>query len=344
MSTRQAIACLLVMVSVLFACEGLYGQDQVRKKRDRADKAGKNDIIDGVITEVTDTSFTVKIAATGQKKTFAISKRSKITLNGEAGTATDLKVGDKVRVTPFGRKAKIAEVTRGKVAPKPADENAEKKDEDQPAGTLKQESHGDGKGGDFVCTQVIGFSQTIQWYRKGFEKVVDNDKWELRTNSGAGVNRWANPDYQGWKRKVRSPAKKNSNNPDRVVLTISGGYGLDVDKWAEQIAKAIETIKLKCPNVRQIVLQAVVGGPDHKEIPFPGERYQGVVRASAQHPYIDKAIARVVAKDKTGMLVEGCSPEVRSAADFRDAKGHLAGEACEVIGRSIGEFYVEFDK
>jgi len=74
-----------------------------------------------------------------------------------------------------------------------------------------------------------------------------------------------------------------------------------------------------------------VGGPGHAECTFSGQ----LVRASSNHPVIDRAIAMVAAGDAAA----GASPEVRTCADYRDSLGHLAGNAQQPIGESIGRFY-----
>ena len=209
-----------------------------------------------------------------------------------------------------------------------------------------------GRQEDFVCTQVIGYSQVNQWY-KGFESMLDNDRWELLWHTGAGVDRWSDPNFKGWTDKIVSPAKQQSRDPDRVVLSISGDYGDDVGMWARKILETVDVIHSKYKNVRLIVLQPVIGGHNHEACPAPagesGKKVGGgsqgtggneIVRAAYQHPYIDQAIAKVVAGDKTGRLVTGASPEVRSCKDYSDAKGHLTSSASDPIGRSIAEFYI----
>ncbi len=187
---------------------------------------------------------------------------------------------------------------------------------------------------NFVCTQVIGFSQTRQWYADApdFESVVDDDRWQLLWQGGAGIDRWSDPEFEGWSQQLVSPCSNNSASPDRIILTISGKRQSNPAIWAEQIRAAIDVIRSKYPSVRQIVLQPVVGGPNNGECPIPGG---GVVRATANHPIIDEAIALVVGGD----VIAGASPEVSSCDDFRDSIGHLTDSATGTVGRSLGEFY-----
>lgn len=192
---------------------------------------------------------------------------------------------------------------------------------------------GGGGGEKFTCTQAIGFSQTRQWYLDApdFETTVGSNEWQLLWHGGAAVQRWADPDYVGWSEPLESPCQEGSTAPDRVVLTISGDFQSDPAVWASDIEAAVNTIRGKYPDLDQIVLQPVVGGPDHEACEADG----GTVRASFNHPFIDQGIALVVGGD----IVAGASPEVRSCNDYADAKGHLVVSARGPIGESIGQFY-----
>jgi len=181
----------------------------------------------------------------------------------------------------------------------------------------------------YASNLVIGYSQVSQWYLS-FESAVDNDRWELLWHGGAGVDKWSDPKFKGWYKPIQSPCKVRSGDPDRVVLSISGSYGEDVDLWTQKTQETIKVIRSKYKNVKQIVLQPVVGGP-------------GTSRAAQQHPAIVKAIERVVKDDRTGTVSAGPSPQVWSSKDFRDARGHLTKEAAGRIGKQIGEHYSKLD-
>ena len=183
------------------------------------------------------------------------------------------------------------------------------------------------------CTQVIGFSQTMQWYADApdFEATVGDDQWQLLWNLGAGVDSWADPGYVGWSIPVVSPCTSASANPDRIVFTISG-EPRSPSAWAVAIDAAVTTIRDKYPALSEVALQPVVGGPGHQVCPAPGG---GDVRASASHPDIDQGIAMVVGGD----VVAGASPEVGACDDYEDALGHLTQTARGPMGATIGEYY-----
>ena len=209
----------------------------------------------------------------------------------------------------------------------------------------------------FVCTQVIGFSQTSQWFYGlvdpaanlsdpvplgGFQAVIDNHHWQLLWQGGAGIEEWSNPGFSGWNGEVKEPCRQKANSPDRVLLTISGDLGMafriiDPQVWADEIDRAVTTIVSKYPGVLQVILQPVVGGPDDA-ICISSEG--GEVRASANHPVIDEAIAIVARSSSSPVeVVVGFSPNVTDCSDYLDKLGHLTDNGKDAVGRIIGAFY-----
>ena len=200
----------------------------------------------------------------------------------------------------------------------------------------------------FACSQVIGFSQTNQWFTgasstdlAGFQTIVDNDRWQLLFNGGAGVEKWSDPNYPGWDRPLQAPCVDSAEKPDRVILTISGNLGdlmSDPQIWADEIDRAITIITLKYDSVRQVLLQPVVGGPNDSVCTFNNQE----IRASVNHPVIDQAIERVVTNHSVDVAVAaGFSPTVAVCSDYRDTLGHLTPMASDAVGREIGLFYLD---
>ncbi len=190
---------------------------------------------------------------------------------------------------------------------------------------------------EFVSTRVIGYSQVQQWYPHLEKALGDHDRWELLWNGGAGVDRWSDPNFAGWGNKPVSPCKERSGDPDRVVLSVSGPYGEDVELWARKIRETVDVLRLKYANARRIVILPVVGGHDHHAC--PGPRGGQAVRAARQHPKIEEAIARVVREDKTGRLAAGPCVQVKACTGFKDALGHLASGAEEAAGKAVADFF-----
>ncbi|MBI2929470.1 MAG: hypothetical protein HYY24_27720 [Verrucomicrobia bacterium] len=198
----------------------------------------------------------------------------------------------------------------------------------------------------FECTHIIGYSQVgleTGWFVKDgiFEALVGSERWQLVWQSGATLEMWQNPDFGGWDNTVVSPCASNAATPDRVLLNLAGNYGSDEPAWVEAINATIDVIMDKFPSVRRILLQPVVGGPDHALCEVGGD----TVRASESHPYMDNAIATVVAA-RTGTQPEvhaGFSPEVRTCADYVDSTGHFTAEGAAAAAQAIGDYYATLD-
>jgi hypothetical protein len=194
------------------------------------------------------------------------------------------------------------------------------------------------------CTEVIGFSQTYQWYFGGspsydqFLSQLPPGSTQLRWEGGAAIDSWADPTFTGWTSLGSSACTRNSSNPDRVVITITAGaFVSDVGWWRQEISAVIANVKSRYSNVRTIFLQPVVGGPGNGICYFNGNSADPV-RASWNHPYIDQAIGGLVG----GVVVAGPSPEVRTCADYADDIGHLTDGTDGGRGAAattIGAFY-----
>ena len=207
----------------------------------------------------------------------------------------------------------------------------------------------------FFRTRVIGFSQVGMggggWFVAGdvFESIVDNDRWELLWAGGAGVDRWREPSFGGWSQSLVS-ACPGDLPVDRVLLSISGPYGDDENAWAEAIKATVETIRNKIPTAKQIILQAVVGGPNGEPCPAPagGFGFMGGgsgVRASTQFPHIVNAINEVVKQHEGDdvQIIAGYEPKLPSCDGFSDALGHLTPQGAAAVAKLIGEYYASLD-
>src|SRR5688500_7284209 len=83
---------------------------------------------------------------------------------------------------------------------------------------------------------------------------------------------WADPDFSGWNSgDVISACASSSLDPDQIVLTISG-EPRPVEVWRDDILAAVDTARGRHPGLERVVLQPVVGGPDHALCAAPGEQ------------------------------------------------------------------------
>lgn len=200
--------------------------------------------------------------------------------------------------------------------------------------------------GGFACTQVLGFSQSMQWYAgRSFTAHVDENSrpdlsalspdaflpgWQGRFLMGAAVERWTDPDFPGWSGANRlvheTPAHCERDEAGRVVFNVSGA-DRSPQAWTAAVDSVAALIPVKFPAVREIVMQPVVGAPE-------GECTD--VRAARNHPVIVEGIRR--AADR-GRITAGPSPRVAGCDQFSDALGHLTVEGAEQVRRTLREHY-----
>ena len=197
---------------------------------------------------------------------------------------------------------------------------------------------------------------------RNFETIVNNAAWQLLWDSGHGVNQWQNPAASGWTRWAnreypffQSACTQNSATPDRILLSVTGGYGTDLNAWRTNTEAAITTILQQIPSVQQLILEPVVGGPNHQTCDCTAAMQATIqdcdfgptVRASWQHAYIDTAIGMVLQDIQNNVytppggvqVIAGSSPEVRTCADYYDGIGHLTPDGAQAVGVSIGQYH-----
>ncbi len=103
----------------------------------------------------------------------------------------------------------------------------------------------------YNCTQIIGFSQTYQWFYGGtpnFKDVV-GPNWQLLWQGGAGIDSWADPNYVGWSASAEQLCPQLSSTPDRVLLNVTGPYRSDLTLWKSDITGTINNTEAKYPSV-----------------------------------------------------------------------------------------------
>ncbi|HVR61173.1 MAG TPA: hypothetical protein VMU50_04700, partial [Polyangia bacterium] len=71
---------------------------------------------------------------------------------------------------------------------------------------------------DFTCSWVLGIHTTYEWYAAGFEKIVDDARWQVSGIESAQFS-WAMPNAGAWNSPITSPCTTNSKTPDRIVFT-----------------------------------------------------------------------------------------------------------------------------
>jgi hypothetical protein len=182
----------------------------------------------------------------------------------------------------------------------------------------------------FTCTQVLGFSQTRNWFR-AFQIDLGNARYQLLQSTNGGL-KWQDPNFSGWDNPLISPCTQGSRDPDRIIDNISWRQNVtDVAFYVREIRDEVATLRALFPGA-EIVLQAVIGGPNDSTC--------SGVHTAIVHPAVEAAIAQVVAADPGLSAPVGPeAPEVARCSYFRDDIGHLIDEQKDPMGRFIASFY-----
>lgn len=198
---------------------------------------------------------------------------------------------------------------------------------------------------DYACTQVLGFSQTLEWYgglsladhmaRKSSPELHAGaflPGWQGIFFVGASIGKWLDLDFRAWSGTEdathEAAAHCSRDEVDRVVFNVSGEER-SADEWAQAVALVAIRIRENFPAVRTIVMQAAVGAPE-------GEC--GEIRTARNHPEIVKGIRRAAARNK---ISEGPAPKVADCDHFRDRLGHLTAEGAEHVRNRLKAHYRE---
>lgn len=145
----------------------------------------------------------------------------------------------------------------------------------------------------FVCNAMYGVSVTGDWYSAGFETGLVGDRWELRWKTGAFVEQWADPNSSVWSQALISACANGSTNPDRVIFTGVNWTYTTKAEWETKLTAVVENLKTKYSALKEIDLMTMLRAPNNTVCGDPNGEF---TREQVVAPYIDEAIAAVVAK------------------------------------------------
>jgi hypothetical protein len=137
---------------------------------------------------------------------------------------------------------------------------------------------------------VVGIQATGDWFNAGFEKIVDNTRWELMSVHNAFINYWADPKNGIWGSKPSSACAKNADNPDRVILTALSNHWetWTVEQWTTQLSGAVKNFKARYSNLRNLELATFVRSPGDKPCPL-GETFRAYDLTPADQAFVKTA-------------------------------------------------------
>lgn len=196
---------------------------------------------------------------------------------------------------------------------------------------------------EFSCTQVLGFSQSLEWYGglslsdfMAGESPPDLDPgtflpgWQGAFYMGASIEKWLDPGFPAWTDNDitthGATAHCRREQVDRVIFNVSGPER-SVKEWANAVESVARRIRKAFPAVRKIVMQPAVGAPDcqcHD------------VLAARNHSDIARGI-RLAAK-RNG-ITAGPEPKLEDCSHYRDPLGHLTKDGAKHVHGRLKAHY-----
>ena len=189
----------------------------------------------------------------------------------------------------------------------------------------------------FVCNEMLGVSVTGDWFHAGFEDGLAGEKWQVKWQSQAFVEKWADPTHEVWSQAVESNCANSSSNPDRVIFTAVNWTYTSESPWETQLTAAIETIKLKYPAVKEIDVMTMLRAPNNQ---ICGNPQTAGAQQQVIASYTDQAILAVAGKYPT--LVRVAPKFYAPSCDvFQTDSPHFATGKAAVVAKLIHDYYVD---
>jgi hypothetical protein len=184
---------------------------------------------------------------------------------------------------------------------------------------------------DFVCSWVLGIHTTYEWFSAGFEKVVDDARWQVSGIEMAQFG-WADPNSNLWNSPITSPCTTGSKAPDRIVFNGVDG-STTVAQFLPEYLSVVNIIKKRFPTVKRIDLTTNARAPGDKECIGANRSGSSWIR-----PAQDDAIAMIV-QMFPGFVFATPKWEVQSCSDFGLCP-HISAAANAVLAKTIGEYFL----
>ena len=193
---------------------------------------------------------------------------------------------------------------------------------------------GDGAG-PFTCNQVTGGQLVEEWFIAGFEKVVDNPRWQVKWRVDGYLEEWANPQSSFWTAQVDSTCAMNTGSPDRIVFPVVSFTSRSRADWVKTIEQALTTFKAKYSGIRRVDLMTQVRGPDNMLCPTAPTQGETIVVP----PELDAAIDDV-ASAHPGFVFVGPRVQARSCSDIQGGGPHLTSAGNTAAAVPISSYFV----
>ncbi len=185
---------------------------------------------------------------------------------------------------------------------------------------------------DFACNLIIGINATGEWYKQGYENLVDNARWELIQVHNGFIENWADPNNDYWATGMYSPCTKDPKLPDRIFFVLSNFDYTMIEQWLPPLKAVIKNLQTKYPSVKNIELMTWVRAPGNMPCP-QAPAYRSTISAGE-----DQAIAQA-AKDLPNLVTVAPKFEAHSCSEYTDNPPHPTAEGGAAWAKMIAAYY-----
>ncbi len=186
--------------------------------------------------------------------------------------------------------------------------------------------------GPYACTLVIGINATGEWYKQGYEQLVDDTRWELMQIHNGFIEKWADPNDAYWSTPIDSSCIKNPKAPDRVVFVLSNFDYTTIDQGYPPLSSVLKNLQDKYPSVRNIELTTWVRAPGNMPCP------QAPANRSTISAGEDEAIAKAV-QEFPRLVTAAPKFEAHSCAEYTDNPPHPTTQGGAAWAKMIAAYY-----
>jgi len=181
----------------------------------------------------------------------------------------------------------------------------------------------------FRCNLLLGVAVTSEWFEAGFERIVDDARWEAILKPHTSLTEWGDASDPVWALAPSSACAEQPNAPDRVLLTVMKWEYKTADEWHAGLNAAVRAIQAHFPSAQQIVLLTMIRAPHNVSC---GNAM------SVVEPFVDEAVARA-AREQPELVCAGPQLEALSCELFKNGGPHFSDAGRLEIAKVVGTYY-----
>jgi hypothetical protein len=178
---------------------------------------------------------------------------------------------------------------------------------------------------------ILGIQTTSEWFGK-FEKIADDDRWELMSQDSAHLEKWADPKHAVWALAKKSPCVTNPEAPERIVfMGVNYDYAT-VDEFMPKYQAVLDNIKAKYPSAKRVDIMTYTRGPGNMECKDADRPEDSYIK-----PAQDQTITQL-AMLNPAFVFPAPQWEVDTCDDFTLCP-HLTGDANQILAAKLATYF-----